>query len=50
MRKHGWKARYVKEVNAAEETRAFYQEVFDGNGNLIEIHEKYPEDKGHRKL
>jgi len=48
--KHGWKARYVKEVNPVEETITFYQEIFDGNGNLIEIHEKFPADKGHRKL
>jgi hypothetical protein len=48
--KHGWKARYVKEVNPGEETITFYQEIFDGNGNLIEIHEKFPADKGHRKL
>ena len=48
--KHGWKARYVKEVNLGEETITFYQEIFDGHGNLIEIHEKFPADKGHRKL
>ena len=48
--KRGWKARYVKEVDALEETIKFYQEIFDGNGSLIEIHEKFPLDKGHRKL
>ncbi len=48
--RHGWKARYVKEVNDNEETVKFYQEVYDSKGNLIEIHEKFPVDKGHRRL
>lgn len=47
--KHGWKARYVKEVNEREETLKFYQEVYDKDGRLVELHEKYPEDKGHQK-
>ena len=47
---HGWKARYIKEVNVMEETIKFYQEVYDDKGNLIEIHEKFPVDKGHRKM
>ena len=48
--KHGWKARYVKEVNKREETIRFYQEIYDAKGKLIEIHEKFPVDKGHRKM
>ncbi len=24
--------------------------IYDDNGILVEIHEKYPEDKGHRKI
>ncbi len=48
--RHGWKARYVKEVDANEETIKFFQEVYDDKGNLIEIHEKFPVDKGHRKV
>lgn len=48
--KHGWKARYVKEVDAMEETVNFYQEIHDENGNLTEVHEKFPVDKGHRKV
>lgn len=48
--RHEWKARYIKEVNAKEETVKFYQEVYDDNDNLIEIHEKFPVDKGHRKM
>ena len=46
--KHGWKARYIKETDVFEETARFYQEIYDGEGNLIEIHEKFPLDKGHR--
>jgi hypothetical protein len=48
--RHNWKARYIKEVDAMEETVKFYQEIYDSKGNLIEIHEKYPLDKGHKKL
>ena len=47
--RHGWKARYVKEVDALEETVKFYQEIYDVEDNLIETHEKFPVDKGHRK-
>lgn len=47
--KHGWRARYIKEVNEIEETLRFYQEIYDDKGNLIEIHEKFPVDKGHIK-
>lgn len=46
---YGWKARYVKEVAANEQTLRFYQEVYDQNGRLVELHEKYPVDKGHNK-
>ena len=46
----GWRARYVKEVDAEELTVRFYQEVFDGEGRLREIHEKYPVDLGHRQV
>jgi hypothetical protein len=48
--RHGWKARYIKEVDAMEETVKFYQEIYDGNDDLIETHEKFPLDKGHRKI
>jgi hypothetical protein len=46
----GWFARYVKEVDAEEQTVRFFQEVFDADGRLREVHEKYPVDLGHRKL
>ena len=48
--KHRWIAKYIKEVDANEETVKFYQEIYGENGNLIEIHEKYPIDKGHRRI
>lgn len=48
--KHGWFAVYYKEVNEEEHTTRFWQEIRDQNGELREIHEKYPEDKGHQKL
>ncbi|MGA9406192.1 MAG: hypothetical protein WBW71_03570 [Bacteroidota bacterium] len=43
-------ARYVKEVDADENATAFYQEIFDAFGNLVEIHRKFPVDEGHRKI
>lgn len=44
-----WKARYLKEVDAEERTIRFWQEIYDEFGVLVEIHEKYPIDRGHRK-
>ena len=44
-----WRARYVKQVDAQENTVRFWQEIYDGQGKLVEIHEKYPVDKGHQK-
>ena len=48
--KFGWKARYVKQVDEAEETVSFRQEIYNEFDELVEIHEKYPVDKGHIKL
>ncbi len=45
----GWLARYIKEVDAEDTTLRFWQEIYDDQGRLVEIHEKYPLDKGHRK-
>lgn len=45
-----WKARYVKEVDKNETTISFYQEIYNEQNVLVEIHEKYPKDKGHRRL
>ena len=46
----GWMARYLKEVNARELTVRFWQEIYDQNGKLVEIHEKFPVDSGHKKV
>ncbi len=46
----GWRARYVKEVDAREGTVRFYQEIYDENDQLVEVHDKYPVDLGHRKI
>jgi hypothetical protein len=39
--RHGWIARYIKEVNLMEETLRFYQEIYNDNGKLVEIHENH---------
>ena len=46
----GLRARYVKEVDAAENTLRFAQEIYDDAGKLVETHEKFPVDRGHRRL
>jgi hypothetical protein len=48
--RNGWKARYVKEVDKYEETQKFYQEIYDDQDRLVEIHIKFPIDQGHVKL
>lgn len=50
MGRNGGKARYVKEVDNQEKTITFRQEIFTKDDNMIEIHEKYPVDKGHLKF
>jgi hypothetical protein len=45
-----WRAVYVKEVDAREDTLRFWQEIYDDQGRLVERHEKYPVDKGHQKV
>lgn len=47
--RQGWLARYGKEVDASEATVRFWQEIYDEQGRLVEVHEKYPVDKGHQK-
>lgn len=44
-----WRARYLKEVDSAERTVRFWQEIYDEQGVLVEVHEKFPIDQGHRK-
>ena len=46
----GWRATCVKEVDAQESTVKFYQEVYDGDGRLREVHHKYPVDLGHQQI
>ncbi len=46
--RQGWRARYVKEVDATENTLRFRQEIYDDEDRLVEVHEKYPVDRGHR--
>jgi hypothetical protein len=46
----GWRATYVKEVDAEELTVRFYQEVYDAAGTLREVHHKYPVDLGHQQV
>jgi len=48
--RNGWRARYVKIVDAQEQTRWFGQEIYNNTGQLVETHEKYPTDKGHQKV
>ena len=45
--KSGKTARYEKLVDKEDKTIFFTQKIFDKQGDLIEIHEKYPVDKGH---
>jgi len=47
--RQGWRARYLKEVDANESTLRFWQEIYDEQGKLAEIHDKHPVDKGHQK-
>ncbi len=48
--RQGWLARYFKEVDANETTTRFWQEIYDGQGRLVEVHVKYPVDMGHRTV
>ena len=47
--RHGWRARYVKEVDAGETTLRFWQEIYDEQGSVVEVHHKFPVDEGRRK-
>ena len=46
----GGRARYIKEVDAAETTTRFAQEIFDQTGRLVAVHEKFPIDLGHKQM
>lgn len=48
--RRGRTLRYVKVVDANEKTVSFIQEIYDHTGTLIEIHDKFPVDRGHRRV
>lgn len=48
--RRGWMAKYFKEVDASESTLRFWQEIYNPEGILVEVHHKYPEDRGHELL
>ncbi|MGI8906995.1 MAG: hypothetical protein ACR2IE_10955 [Candidatus Sumerlaeaceae bacterium] len=48
--KGGWQARYLKQVDAQETTIRFWQEIYNEQGALVEIHQKYPTDTGYKKV
>ncbi len=48
--KHTHMARYVKIVDAEENTVSLVQEIYNDEGTLIAIHQKYPENTGHQML
>ena len=47
--RRGWRARYVKEVDAQEITIRFFQEIYHAQGEWVEVHQKFPLDTGHQK-
>jgi hypothetical protein len=46
----GGRALYIKEVDPAERTLRFAQEIYDATGRLVAVHEKFPVDLGHKEL
>jgi len=48
--RYGYLARYVKIVDTDEVTLKFYQEIYDIEGRLVSVHEKFPEDRGHQQV
>ena len=40
----------MKEVDANEVTVRLYQEIYDEMEKLVEVHHKYPIDRGHQKV
>lgn len=49
-RENGFTIRYVKVVDQHEITVAIIQQVYDVQGNLASIHEKFPIDRGHHSV
>ncbi len=48
--RYGWTARYIKVVDPGETTVRFCQEIYNDQGNLVEVHHKYPVDTGHTRI
>jgi hypothetical protein len=46
----GGRALYIKEVDTNETTIRFVQEIYDREGRLVAVHEKFPVDLGHKQL
>lgn len=46
----GWRAKYIKIVDENDLTLTFCQEIYNEKGILVEVHEKFPVDKGHIKI
>ena len=42
--------KYIKETDKEENTLSLRQEIYNEKNELVEIHHKYPVDKGHQKL
>jgi len=40
----------LKEVDANGMTVRFWREIYEDTGKLTETHEKFPVDKGHKKV
>jgi hypothetical protein len=53
-RQWGWQILYKEVVYDAdtqlENTFRMWQEVYDNDGKLVEVHHKFPADTGHQKL
>jgi hypothetical protein len=47
---YGWHALYIKQVDAHEKIISFRQEIYNEQMELIEIHEKFPIEKGYQKI
>lgn len=48
--KHNWYAIYYKEVDATENSLRIWQEIFNEQNELVEIHHKFSVDTGHQKI
>ncbi len=43
-------AKKLSEVINLKKLEGFWQEIYNERNELVEIHEKFPEDKGHKKI